>query len=366
MSIRIIELMNKLEGRPESFPETLLVYGAGSMGRKICRHLMSCGIHVPAVLDIKAKPGDQCEGVPLLAPAAWLANHDPSGMPVLIAIHNEYTAIPPVLKDLGHMGFKRILTPVDYYDAFPSLPFHYWLAPRSYYAPYNGELGRLYEMMSDEISRAWLEAVIQLRLSGDYVALPVPDLVNQYHPSDLPRWPPKLRYIDCGAFTGDTIQNLATAGFEFEAIAAFEPDLASYMVLVGCLGQFKSAFSFPCGVADQAKRIGFAGGQGGGSHIDPGAGEQVTCVALDEALHGFRANFIKMDVEGAELSALEGAKEMIADSKPVLAISVYHHPSHLWQIPFLINSWRLDYRFFLRGHGHSSFDLVVYAIPDRV
>jgi|APIni6443716594_1056825.scaffolds.fasta_scaffold01643_2 FkbM family methyltransferase len=360
----IAQLIKAAGSSPKPFPEAVLVYGAGNKGRQVCGELLARGIQVPAVLDAKAVPGQLCAGIPVLTPVAWVG-HDATVMPVVIAIHNENTPIPPIQASLAGMGFACVLTPIDLYDAFPDLPFHYWLAPRRFYLPFAGELERLAGMMADETSRVWLAAVLAFRLGGDYSSLPKPGLDDQYHPADLPSWPDRLRFIDCGAFTGDTLLQLAAAGYSFDAIAAFEPDLGNFKELVHNAARFGSGVFFPCGVAEYAKRIGFSEGQGGGSHIDTAAVERITCVALDEALPGFRPNLIKMDVEGSELHALEGASATIAQGKPALAISLYHHPEHLWLIPFLIDDWKLGYRFYLRGHAQSSFDLVLYALPER-
>ena len=89
----------------------------------------------------------------------------------------------------------------------------------------------------------------------------------------------------------------------------------------------------------------------------------IQCVSIDEALPSYRPTLIKMDIEGAEPDALQGAAKTIATTRPALAISIYHDPAHLWQLPLLIHSWQLDYRFHLRMHGESSFDTVLYALP---
>lgn len=352
-------------GRPSKpFPGSVLVYGAGKKGRQVCAELLARGIEVPAVLDANAVPGQQCAGLPVHEPGDWLAGHDPGSASVVVAIHNENTALPPILAQLAEMGFTRVLTPIDLYDAFPDLGFHYWLAPRRFYLPFGDQLRRLHSLLADATSREWLSAVLACRLGGDYSALPPPRRDTQYFPDDLPRWPEPLRFIDCGAYTGDTLLQMADAGYRFEAVAAFEPDLDNFSALVHNTGQFADMVRFPCGVSDRARRIGFAEGQGGSSHIEMSASSQITCVALGEALPDFRPTLVKMDVEGAELLALSGGAAVIAAARPALAISLYHHPEHLWRIPFLIEDWGLDYSFHIRGHAHSTFDLVLYALPE--
>jgi len=89
----------------------------------------------------------------------------------------------------------------------------------------------------------------------------------------------------------------------------------------------------------------------------------IQVVALDEAIPHFRPNLIKMDVEGAEMDALRGAGRLIQKYRPGLAISSYHHPAHLWQIPKLVSELCPEHKLYLRCHSHSSFDLVLYAFP---
>jgi hypothetical protein len=70
-----------------------------------------------------------------------------------------------------------------------------------------------------------------------------------------------------------------------------------------------------------------------------------------------------MDIEGAEVEALRGARKTIEKHRPLLAICLYHQPQHLWEIPFLIKSWNLDYTFFIRSHYFNGFDTLLYAVP---
>lgn len=57
-----------------------------------------------------------------------------------------------------------------------------------------------------------------------------------------------------------------------------------------------------------------------------------------------RIDLIKMDIEGAEPNALEGAAETLKRFKPRLTISAYHAPDHPRLIPEKIRSLRADYQ----------------------
>jgi hypothetical protein len=88
-------------------------------------------------------------------------------------------------------------------------------------------------------------------------------------------------------------------------------------------------------------------------------------VPLDAALRGDSVSFIKIDIEGAEPQALQGARGIIATQKPTLAVCVYHHFSHLWQIPLFIHDLLPDHRIFLRHHTRLEYETVCYAVPPK-
>ena len=74
-----------------------------------------------------------------------------------------------------------------------------------------------------------------------------------------------------------------------------------------------------------------------------------------------------MDIEGAEIDALHGAQRLITDHHPALAISAYHSPTHIWEIPLWIEKLArqndIQYTYHYRAHGHNCFDTIFYAIP---
>lgn len=54
---------------------------------------------------------------------------------------------------------------------------------------------------------------------------------------------------------------------------------------------------------------------------------------LVKELNLTRVDFIKMDIEGAEVKALYGAKATLANFHPRMSLSVYHDPAHPFEVP---------------------------------
>ena len=85
-------------------------------------------------------------------------------------------------------------------------------------------------------------------------------------------------------------------------------------------------------------------------------------VSIDDILQGNPVTFIKMDVEGSEMEALRGAAESIQRYKPRLAISLYHKPEDIFEIPSYIISLNHDYKLYIRHYTSDIWETVLYAI----
>jgi FkbM family methyltransferase len=88
------------------------------------------------------------------------------------------------------------------------------------------------------------------------------------------------------------------------------------------------------------------------SHSFEGQTGSATTISIDDYVSKnnlSRVDFIKMDIEGAETLALEGAVETIRKFKPVLAIAIYHSMEDFINIPKWIMNLNLGYELFV-GH----------------
>ena len=74
-----------------------------------------------------------------------------------------------------------------------------------------------------------------------------------------------------------------------------------------------------------------------------------------------KIDFIKLDIEGCEVAALEGARETIKTFKPKLAIAAYHKYDDYYEIPKFINGLDLGYKFYFASYTPGGTDTVIYA-----
>ena len=77
-----------------------------------------------------------------------------------------------------------------------------------------------------------------------------------------------------------------------------------------------------------------------------------------------KVDFIKMDIEGAELDALRGAIKTLKRFRPRLAIAIYHRPEDIYQIPDFLVSLNLGYRYYLKHPTAEGFETVLLAKAD--
>lgn len=97
---------------------------------------------------------------------------------------------------------------------------------------------------------------------------------------------------------------------------------------------------------------------------DPQGNFKVATITIDDFVKEKRlpkVNFIKMDIEGAELKALRGAEQTLRNHKPALAISLYHKDEDFIEIPQYLNSLNLGYKFYLEHFTIYRSETILFA-----
>ncbi|MDR1159371.1 MAG: FkbM family methyltransferase, partial [Syntrophomonadaceae bacterium] len=171
-------------------------------------------------------------------------------------------------------------------------------------------------------------------------------------------------FVVCGADDGDTIAEFVrrTKGI-YCSVYAFEMDEQNADSLEKNTCKFENVFTVRQGCYNKNGTVNFSSGQGFNSNINENGEEVAKVCRLDDFMKDkAQPTFIKMDIEGAELSALQGAEFIIRNYKPLLAICVYHKPDDIWEIPLYIKSLCPEYKFYMRSYSIIPLEYVLYAV----
>lgn len=79
-----------------------------------------------------------------------------------------------------------------------------------------------------------------------------------------------------------------------------------------------------------------------------------------------KVDFMKFDIEGAELNALKGAYKTLQKDRPKLAISIYHSYEDLYQIALFLNETLKNYSYRLGQYHYDLGETVLYAFPREI
>ncbi|MFE4712060.1 FkbM family methyltransferase [Paenibacillus sp. NPDC056722] len=172
-------------------------------------------------------------------------------------------------------------------------------------------------------------------------------------------------FIDAGCFDfGNSLVFQKWSNNNYEKIYAFEPDPLNHENCKEAIlkNEVKNVELINAGLWSESTTLHFNADGSGGSSIEANGETNVNVVSLDSFLNGQRASFIKMDIEGAELEALKGAKETILKYRPRLAICIYHKPEDILEIPLYLQSLISDYKFYIRHYSNYTVETVLYAI----
>jgi FkbM family methyltransferase len=173
--------------------------------------------------------------------------------------------------------------------------------------------------------------------------------------------------IDAGACFGDTALAFARAVGEQGRVHSFEPMPRQRAVLARNLAHNPELAArieiHPYAVLDQSgKRLNFADA-GVAARQSEAGGIAVQTISIDDFVNvkAIRPDFIKMDIEGAESAAIEGARETLRTIRPKLGISIYHSYDDLFGIIRQVHEIQPAYEFYIDHHTVHSEETVLYA-----
>ncbi len=221
----------------------------------------------------------------------------------------------------------------------------------------------IYNLLEDQISKNQFYHIINFRLSYDldYMRGFSDREDEQYFEDFLGLRGSGEVFVDVGAYDGYTTEEFIKLSPQFDKVHLFEPEEKNMKAAKERLSKIDNIVFHQLGLSNKKASLRFDT-SGSSSKISQEGDVTINVDRLDDIIQE-RVTFIKMDIEGAEPLAIEGAKETIAKYHPKLAISVYHRKDDFWAIAQQILSIRKDYKIYLRHYTEGISETIMFFVP---
>ncbi|HTU18147.1 MAG TPA: FkbM family methyltransferase [Gemmataceae bacterium] len=350
-------------------PEPLVLVGAGTLGRFILKGLRKSGVQPVAWADdTLSKQGTLIDGVPVL-PVETAARQLGRSAVWVVTILNPAHRFLRTRQRLEQLGCLRICSYLHLIHVLADnfLPYYLFDKPSRILAQ-APRIEAAFRLLADDESRRQFIDLLRFRLQLDYDTIP-PSGDDSYFPPELVKLPSDVTFVDGGAFTGDTIERfLQVQGDRFRRIVALEPDETNFSGLcdyVRRMGESREgrtrAYRAAVGSSHRVERFASSGDMS--ASFSASGTSEVEVLPLDEILSDDEKLYIKLDIEGAEMDALRGARRTLSEARPALAVCVYHKPEDMWDIPLHLHEVGAGHQLYLRTEGTDGMDVVCYALP---
>ncbi len=337
----------------KSTHKPILLYGMGNGADMIIKVLESYGI---SYKDTFASDGfvrgHSFHGKRVLSFSEAKEKYDDFVIVVTFAVHDDKTM--NFISELSD-NFELYAPTVSVVDGSPfTLEF---------FKENEDNFKKAYNMLHDEKSKEDYLNVLRFKLSGDVKYLLEAHSHKMKIYEDILPLHSEECIMDLGAYDGDTIREFLTVtNGKFKNIIALEPDEKNFRKLERKTEGLTNIIRLNMGVWDREDILYFAKKSGRNSRLEE-TGIPVKFNSVDNIIDK-EVTFIKMDIEGAELKALEGAKNTVEMYKPKLYICAYHRNEDMFTLPFKIKELYDGYKIYFRQHPYiPAWESNFYAVP---
>lgn len=219
---------------------------------------------------------------------------------------------------------------------------------------------RIYERLEDKQSKTEFENLINFRFNRNLHFMKdfKVRLKEQYF-EDFLNYSNSEVFVDGGCYDGNTSLEFVRLCPRYTKVLVFEPNEKSFSNIKNQLQSITGISYFNKGLWESETTLFFNPNLGSASKIDDNGIEKIETVSIDQIVR-FKVDFIKLDIEGAELSALKGALNTIKNYKPILAICTYHNQSDYINLPDYILKLVPSYKMSFRHYTQGVFESVYY------
>lgn len=249
--------------------------------------------------------------------------------------------------------------------ALPEIP--YWIGAKEHFASNTQDYQAVFDALSDDESRDVFNRLLSFRLNYDISQMYcfTANLQGMYFEPFLNVQSASPVFYDVGAFDGYNSDHFARLYPTMHSAVLFEPipDQAERL-----REKYRNDNRFAVhelALSDHEGEVKFSVNSTASRITDGGEGISIRASTLDLFFKnsGLRPDILKMDIEGAEIGALRGARNLIRETTPNLAVSIYHAASHLTEAFRLISSLHPRYKYYLRHYTEGYTETVLFAVP---
>ncbi len=344
----MLDLWNYLKGTDKP----IYLYGTGNGADKILDELIRRGIIVTGVFASDGFVRSRTfRGFPVIS-FTDAKNQDPD----LITLVCFGSQLPDVMDNI-----KKIGTMSELYAPDVAVVGDTEVFDLDYARSHKQELNTAYNLLADDFSKKVFQNTMLYKLTGklDYLFEIESQKQEAYSLLNLSG---DECYMDLGAYNGDTIKEfMEYTGARYQRIIAVEPDLKNFRKLKANTEQFQNITTINAGIGESKGSMLFS--MRGGRNSSVGEGIPIDKESVDSILNGDKITYIKMDIEGLEAQAIEGAKQTIKTYSPKLNIAAYHRNEDLFKLPIQISSINPHYKIYLRHHPYiPAWDTNFYVV----
>lgn len=219
--------------------------------------------------------------------------------------------------------------------------------------------------LADPESKSQFRRIRQFRTTGDpqwMKGLPARGEVQYFETTLLPSR--LTSFVDGGGFDGDTTEQFAKRFPGFGEIWFFEPSHPNLAKARERLDGLGNVHFLPLGLSNREEKLRFDPAAGSASAVGADGTETIQATTLDRAVSG-NISYLKLDIEGMEAKALNGAAGHLSRSRPILAVAGYHRGSDLVDLPRLVRSLAEGYRIYFRHYTEGWSESIFYFLPEK-
>lgn len=225
---------------------------------------------------------------------------------------------------------------------------------------YRGDIESAYDLLADERSRKVFQNAFRFYYTGRLEYLKA----MESEKDEVFRNILKLhdeRYLDLGAYRGDTVDEFLRYSDGYQRITAVEPNPKNYKKLSEHLKDIKSAVAVNAGIGEKVGTMFISKKAGRMPTLNDTNGIEIPVTTVDES--DCSPTYIKIDIEGMESAMLRGAQRTLRELKPKLNLAAYHRTEDFFELILQLHEIASEYKIYLRKHPYiPCWDLNIYAV----